>query len=72
MTIVSGTYFNGQISLDQIPVTKKPVRVTVSFEEEPSSVLKIEDFSFLETQELLKNYKGSFADDLIAERRESL
>ena len=72
MTVVSGTYFNGQITLDNFPVTDKPIRVSISFLEEPISSLRLEDFGFLESQELLKNYKGSFADEVIKERGESL
>ena len=72
MTVVSGTYFNGQISLDSIPLTTKPVKVTVSFDEEPVKKLEVSDFSFLECQDLMKDYKGSFSDEVINERRNSL
>jgi len=73
MTIVSGKYFNGQITLDKFPVTDKTFSVSISFLEEPFSSLRLEAFGFLESQELLKNYKApSFADEVIKERRSSL
>ena len=34
--------------------------------------LKVSDFSFLETQDLLKDCKVSFSEEVIAERREAL
>jgi hypothetical protein len=34
--------------------------------------LQLSDFSFDETQELLKNCKTSFADEVIKERRQEL
>jgi len=34
--------------------------------------LQLSDFSFEETQNLLKNCKSSFADELIKERRQEL
>jgi hypothetical protein len=33
--------------------------------------LKLSDFSFAKSQELLKDVKGSFADELVRERREA-
>lgn len=72
MTTISGTYYNGQLKLERPIKTKKPVKVTVIFEEESNTRLLLSDFSFLESQELLKNYKGSFADEVIDERRNAL
>ena len=40
--------------------------------DDKGSKLKVSDFSFLETQELLKNCKASFSEEVIAERREAL
>ena len=37
-----------------------------------STKLEVSDFSFLETQELLKNLKTSFSEEVVAERREAL
>ncbi|MDP2890401.1 MAG: hypothetical protein Q8P34_15725 [Bacteroidota bacterium] len=72
MTIISGTYFNGELKLERPFKTKKPVKVTVTFEEESTTKLTISDFSFLESQELLKDYKGSFSDEVIEERRQAI
>jgi hypothetical protein len=72
MTIIKGTYFNGQLKLDRPLKTKKPVKVTVIFEEESKSHLELSEFSFLESQELLKDYKGSFSDEVVEERRKAL
>ena len=71
MTIY-GTYFNGKISLDSIPPASKPMKVRVVFEDQEStSHLTLADFSFAKTQELLKDMKGSFADEVVRERREA-
>ena len=72
MITLTGTYYNGQIKLERPLKTKKPVKVTVTFEEESKKNLKLSDFSFLETQDLLKDYKGSFSDEVIEERRKAL
>lgn len=72
MGTITGTYHNGKLKLDKPLKTKKPVRVTLTFEEADSNELKLSDFSFLETQELLKDCDSSFSDDLIEERRRNL
>jgi hypothetical protein len=73
MAIVKGTYFNGQLKLDKPVKTRKPAKVTVIFEEENKAKrLSLSDFSFLESQELLKDCKGSFSDEVIEERRKDL
>jgi len=69
---LKGTYHNGKFKLDRAIKTKKPVRVTVLFEEEVPQPLSLSDFSFLESQELLKDYKGSFSDEVIEERRQAI
>ncbi len=73
MKALTGIYHNGQLKLKKPLKTKRPIRVTISFEEEkqPNTHLALSDFSFLETQELLKDYKGSFADEVIKERRKA-
>jgi hypothetical protein len=72
MKTIRGTYYNGQLKLERPIKTKKPVKVTVTFEEESKTHLLLSDFSFLESQELLKDYKGSFSDEVIEERRKAL
>jgi len=72
MTTISGIYHNGQLKLERPLKTQKPVKVTVTFEEEPKTRLQVSDFSFIESQESLKDYKGSFSDEVIEERRKAL
>jgi len=72
MPTLTGTYFRGKLKLDKPVKFSKPVKVTVSFEEENNDVLTLSDFSFLETQELLKDCKTSFSDEVIEERREAV
>jgi len=43
-----------------------------SYEEEGKKGLKLSDFSFLETQKLLKDCKTSFSDEVIEERRKAI
>ena len=72
MTTLTGIYHNGHLKLERPIKTKKPVKVTITFDEESKTGLEISDFSFLETQDLLKDYKGSFSDEVIEERRKAL
>ena len=72
MTTIAGTYFNGQLKLERPIKTEKPVKVTVTFEDEVKNYLQVSDFSFLEVQEILKDYKGSFADEVVDERRNAI
>lgn len=72
MPALTGTYYRGRLKLDKPVKFTKPVKVTVSFEEENKEVFSLSDFSFLETQELLKDCKTSFSDEVIEERREAV
>ena len=76
MIQVSGTYNNGNITLDKTMAINKPVKVIVTFVDEETEVekdrLTINDFSFLKSRELLKNVKGSISDAVIDERRSEL
>jgi len=69
MLRVNGTYYNGKLQLDKPVKTKKPLKVVVTFDDLQGKRLNLTDFSFAETQELLKDYKGSFSDEVIEERR---
>jgi len=80
MLTLKGTYYNGTVKLEDKIKTDKPVKIIVTFVEEIKKPqkkktnkkgLKPEDFSFYEAQELLKDYKGSFAEAVIEERRNS-
>ncbi len=72
MPTLTGTYYKGRLKFDKPVNFSKPVKVTVSFEEENTEVLNLEDFSFIETQELLKDCKTSFSDEVIEERRNAV
>lgn len=72
MPTLTGTYYRGRLKLDKPVKFTKPIKVTVSFEEDSKATLKVTDFSFLETQELLKDCKSSFADEVIEERRKAV
>jgi len=72
MPTLTGTYYRGRLKLDKPVKFSKPVKVTVSFEEENKDVLTLSDFSFLETQELLKDCKTSFSEEVIEDRREAV
>ncbi len=69
MQEIKGTYYKGKIKLDRLYEQKKPVEVTMILEDEKKQGLSVSDFSFLKAQELLKHYKGSFAEEVIIERR---
>lgn len=72
MKTLTGTYYKGRLKLDKPIKTNKPLRVTLSFEEDEKSGLKLSDFSFLEAQELLKDCNTSFSDEIIDERRKAV
>jgi len=75
MLELAGTYLNGQLILPRLIPSTKPLRVIVTFpdtEENDLPRLQLSDFTFLETQELLKNVKTSFSDEVIAERRSAV
>lgn len=72
MTTIIGTYYNGHLKLEKPIKTKKPINVKVTYKEDSITRLALSDFSFLESQELLKDFKGSFSDEVIEERRNAL
>jgi hypothetical protein len=76
MIKVSGTYNNGNITLDKALVIDKPVKVTVLFDEKDINIkkgrLSLNDFSFLKSRELLEDVKGILSDAVIEERRSQL
>lgn len=73
MVAVVGTYQNGYIKLDKDYSSDTPVKVIVTFleEVEPHSEkgIILSDFSFSKSQKVLENYKGSFSDAVIEERK---
>ncbi len=73
MVAVSGTYQNGYLKLDEDYISDTPVKVIVTFLEEVKSEfdkgLSLSDFSFAKSQKILENFKGSFSDTVVEERR---
>ena len=73
MVAVVGTYQNGYVKLDKDYSSNNPVKVIVAFLEDiqiPSEKgLSLSDFSFAKSQKNLENFKGSFSDTVIEERR---
>lgn len=76
MLSIIGTYQNGHLKLDKDYLTINPVKVIVTFLEEVQSIseneLSLADFSFSKSKKNLQNFKGSFADTVIEERREEV
>ncbi len=76
MLSIVGTYQNGYLKLDKDYSTKNPVKVIVTFLEDIQSKtdnnLALADFSFSKSKKNLQNFKGSFADSVIDERRDDL
>ncbi len=73
MVAVVGTYQNGYVKLDKEYPSNNPVKVIVTFLEDiqiqSDKGLSLSDFSFSESQKNLENYKGSFSDTVVEERR---
>jgi len=76
MVAIRGTYQKGYVKLEEEFLSDDPVKVIVTFLEEKENVvekrLMLSDFHFAESQELLKNIKGSLGDSIIEERRSEL
>ena len=73
MVTVVGTYQNGQVKFDKDYLSDHPVKVIVTFLEkvhiQSEKGISLSDFSFLESQENLKNLKGSLSNTVVEERR---
>ena len=73
MLTVVGTYQNGYVKLDKDYYSNDPVKVIVTFLDEipvqNEKGLSLTDFSFSQSQKNLENFKGSFSDTVIEERR---
>ena len=76
MLSIVGTYINGYLKLDKDYSTKNPVKVIVTFTEEiqnkSEKELNLSDFSFSKSKRNLENFKGSFAETVVEERRSEL
>ena len=70
---VVGTYQNGYVKLDKDYPSDNPIKVIVTFLEEVQTdskkVISLADFSFAKSQKNLENFKGSFSEAVIEERR---
>lgn len=73
MVAVPGTYQNGYVKLDKDYSSDGPVKVIVTFLEDLQTTsekgLSLSDFSFAKSQKNLENFKGSFSNTVIEERR---
>jgi hypothetical protein len=73
MFTISGTYENGSISLDEHIQSKRKMKVIVTFLEESIPTvekrLRATDFSFRDSREKTKRFKGSLSDSIIEGRR---
>jgi hypothetical protein len=73
MVAVVGTYQNSYVTLDKDYASANPVKVIITFLEDVQPVsekgLSLTDFSFAKSQKNLENYKGSFSDTVVEERR---
>jgi hypothetical protein len=73
MVALVGTYQNGYVKLDKDYSSDIPVKVIVTFLEDiqiqSEKGILLSDFSFSKSQKNLENYKGSFSDTVIEERR---
>ena len=73
MVALVGTYQNGYVKLDKDYSSNIPVKVIVTFLEDiqiqSEKGILLSDFSFSKSQKNLENYKGSFSDAVIEERR---
>ncbi|MFZ4796036.1 MAG: hypothetical protein ACOYMA_00990 [Bacteroidia bacterium] len=76
MLSIVGIYDNGNLKLDKDYSTKNPIKVIVTFLEEiqnkSENVLALTDFSFFKSKKNLQNFKGSFTETVVNERREEL
>ncbi len=76
MVAVIGTFQNGYVKLDKEYSSNNPVKVIVTFLEDVQSQsekgFSLSDFSFSKSQKNLENYKGSFSEEVVDERRTEL
>jgi hypothetical protein len=72
MRTLTGIYYRGRLKPDKPLRTKKPLKVTILFEEEEKTALTLSDFTFSEIQVLLRDCKSSFSDEVVEERRKAV
>ena len=68
-----GTYQNGFVKLDKDYSSNNPIKVIITFLEEVETNsekgISLSDFSFAKSRKNLKNFKGSFSNTVVEERR---
>lgn len=76
MLTAVGTYQNGFVKLDKDYSTNNPIKVIITFLEEVETNsekgISLSDFSFAKSKKNLKNFKGSFSDTVVEERRAAI
>ena len=73
MLAIRGVFDNGKLKLNEKVNFSKPLKVIVTFleeiQEDKDELIDLKKFSFLKSQKVLKDFKGSLSDTIIAERR---
>lgn len=73
MLAVRGIFYNGKLKLSEKVNFSKPLKVIVTFleeiQEDKGEYIDLNKFSFLKSQEVLKNLKSSLSDTVIEERK---
>jgi len=73
MLAISGTYENGKLILNEKIKNSKPINVIVTFLDDVQIIqddnISIKEFSFLESQNILKELKGSISDEVLTDRK---
>ena len=72
MLAIRGIFDNGKLILNEKINISKPIEVIVTFiediREKKNELINLKQFSFTESQEILKDYSGSISDAVIEER----
>ena len=73
MVSLVGIYQNGFVKFDKDYSSDNPVKVIVTFLEDipnnSENGISLADFSFAKSKKNLENFKGSFSDTVVEERR---
>ncbi len=75
MLSIEGIYKNGEIILEEKLEITRPVKVIVTFLDNinpEAEMIDLNQFSFKECREILKDFKGSLSEAIIEERRKAL
>ena len=76
MLAVRGIFKNGKFILNEKIKVSKPIKVIVTFlddiKDTRKEVINLNQFSFLKSQKILRDYNCSISDSVIAERKSQL